>query len=90
MICDENGSPIDDYSGTVLDTDKENGWVKVYGIPQYLRRKPGVRFRHYNLGKKTPMPQKHQTMSGLEIGVGYTGFSVYTEAGRQERRKHNL
>jgi hypothetical protein len=90
MICDENGSPIDDYSGTVLETDKENGWVKVYGIPQYLRRKPGVRFRHYNLGKKTPMPQKHQTLSGLEIGVGYTGFSVYTEAGRQERRKHNL
>lgn len=84
MLCDENGEPYE-YSGTVLTTKGNTGFVHVGGVPQRLKRDYGVRFYRYNLGRGTKMPQPNDVLNGLELGIGYTGFSVYSHTGRKER-----
>ncbi len=84
MVCDEEGKPFE-FTGTVLSTKDNNGFIRVNGVPQRLKADVGVRFRRYNLGRNARMPEEKQALGGLELGIGYTSFSVYTEAGRRER-----
>lgn len=86
MICTNDGRPIK-YGGTVIYTDnqKNNGQIRVHGIPQRLQNTPGVRFNRLTFGRKSKMPDMNRTFSDLEIAIGYTGFVVYNEVGRKER-----
>jgi hypothetical protein len=83
MYCDENGAPII-FSGRVLSTSGYNGFIKVNGIPQNIGNNVGIRFNMRNLGKSV-MPKASDVIQNLEIGIGYTGFSVYTTEGRQRK-----
>ena len=84
MLCDENGAPYV-FTGTVLSTRDNNGFIRVNGVPRRMRNDVGVRFRLNNLGRGKKMPEPNQVLSGLELGMGYTSFSVYTAAGRRDR-----
>ena len=83
IICDENGPIL--HSGYVLDTNGFNGYINLSDVPQHLGGKNGVRFHLKNLGPGSRMPDKNQRINNLELGLGYTGFSVYTKAGREYR-----
>lgn len=84
MICDEEGKPKK-YTGIVISVTDYKGYVRVVGLPEYLGGKRGIRFHKANLGKGTKMPEEQQSFSELELGIGYTGFSAYTDAGRIEK-----
>lgn len=84
MLCDEKGNPYV-YSGTVQSVKENTGFIRVRGVPQRLNKDYGVRFRQYNLGRGANMPEPNEVLSGLELGIGYTGFSVYNQTGRKER-----
>lgn len=84
MLCDNTGTPYE-FSGTVLSVKANNGFIRIHGVPQHLKKDVGVRFRKFNLGRSTPMPEPKQVLNGLELGIGYTNFSVYTRAGREEK-----
>ena len=83
ILCDENG-PIQ-YTGTVINCVDRTGYIRINRIPLRLNNNVGVRFHQHNLGRKARMPSLHQVLSGLELGIGYTAFTVYTDSGRQER-----
>ncbi|MBD5468158.1 MAG: hypothetical protein HDR21_08435 [Lachnospiraceae bacterium] len=83
IICKEPGVPKI-YSGTVLSTKNYGGFIRVNDIPQQLGSKTGVRFAMKNLGMQS-MPQKRQVINEIELGLGYTGFSVYTKEGRKNK-----
>ncbi len=82
MICDEQGNP-EEYSGTVLSTKGYSGFIKVEGMPFHLGGKTGVRFSMKNLGMRS-MPKEKEILNHLELGIGYTGFSVYKAEGRKK------
>ncbi len=84
MLCHDNGVPYE-FSGTVLSIKENSGFIRVNGVPRRLNKDVGVRFHRYNLGKGVKMPEPKQVLRGLELGVGFTCFSVYTPAGRKER-----
>lgn len=84
MICDETGEPHT-YTGTVLGTKDNNGFVRVNGVPKQLKKETGVRFRRTNFGRNAKMPERNQVLSNLELGIGYTSFSVYNTTGRKEK-----
>ena len=84
MLCDENGTPYV-FTGTVLSTRDNNGFIRVNGVPRRMRNDVGVRFRLHNLGSGKKMPEPNQVLGGLELGMGFTSFSVYTAAGRRDR-----
>jgi len=84
MICQEDGTPYK-FSGTVLSVKDNNGFIRVNGVPQRLKKDNGIRFRQYNLGRNRKMPEPREVLSALELGIGFTGFSVYTESGRKDR-----
>lgn len=86
IICEDNGMPVR-YSGTVISTKERVGYVRVNGFPRYLGGGVGVRFFLPNLGRHKRMPEVGDVLSNLEMGIGYTGFSLYTERGRDERRR---
>ena len=77
MVCDENGIPRK-YNGIVMD-DKD-GNVKIGDI--YCR------CNCHNIGAKT-LPAVNTLMKNLELGLGYTGFSVYNENGRKRKQVAN-
>ena len=79
MICHEDGTPHI-YKGTVAEARGNNGSIQIHG----MNRDSTVRFRLYNLGRKT-MPGPGDVIAGLELGIGYTSFSAYTKSGREER-----
>lgn len=81
MICDETGTPKL-YSGTVISTKEYRGLVKVDKIPRQLGSKSGIRFYLRNLGLRT-MPKEREILNSLEMGIGYTGFSLYKAEGRK-------
>ncbi len=84
MICDETGEPCK-FFGTVEYLDERySGRIVLDKVPEYLDNKPGIRFHRANLGGVKP-PALHQPMSGLELGIGYTSFSVYTADGRKQK-----
>ena len=82
LLCDESGTPWL-FSGKVIQADEQRhaGFVKVDGVPQNLGRKNGVRFFQNNLGRRS-MPHQNDVLGDLEMGIGYMGFSLYTESGR--------
>lgn len=84
MLCDENGIPYE-FTGIVLSTKNNNGFIRVNGVPRRLGNDVGVRFHQYNLGRGAKMPEPNQVLGGLELGMGYTSYSVYTAAGRKDR-----
>lgn len=83
MLCNENGTPKK-FSGTVRSTKNYGGFINVNGVPSRLGKKDGVRFSMSNIGRHF-MPKLNEMLSVLELGLGYTGFSVYTEEGRKEK-----
>ena len=84
MICDENGEPCKFY-GTVEYLDERfGGSIVLDNVPEYLDNKRGVRFHRANLGGGASLIL-HQPMSGLELGIGYTSFAVYTAEGRKQK-----
>lgn len=84
MLCDENGVPYQ-FPGTVLSVKANNGFIWVHGVPRRMSKDVGVRFHKSNLGRNVAMPEPKQVLNGLELGIGYTGFSVYTHTGRKEK-----
>ncbi len=84
LLCDSNGVPKV-FSGRVISIDANNrygGYLQVDGLPNYIGRKRGVRFISKNLGLRQ-RPKEHAFLSDLELGLGYMGFSAYTEKGRK-------
>lgn len=86
IVCDEDGSACR-YSGTVKYTRERTGFVRVNGLPFHLGNSDGVRFFLPNLGRSQHMPEVGDVLSDLELGIGYTGFSLYKEEGCAERRR---
>ncbi|MCC8161947.1 MAG: hypothetical protein LIO86_01975 [Lachnospiraceae bacterium] len=86
MLCDETGTPYA-YTGRGVHTrNKMNGFIHINEVPSFIQDKNGgIRFHLRNLGWKKGMPDESQVLKDLELGIGYTGFSVYTAAGRRER-----
>lgn len=84
MLCKEDGTPYK-FTGTVLSTKDNNGFIRVNGVPQRLKNENGLRFRQYNLGRGRKMPEPRDVLSELEIGIGFTSLSVYMEPGRKDR-----
>ncbi len=82
MICTSDGAPAA-YAGKVIDAkERFKGFIKVDGLPLYLGNKKGVRFFLNNLGNRK-MPEENEYLPGLEMGIGYMGFSLYTAEGRK-------
>lgn len=84
ILCGEDGNPYE-FTGTVLSTKDNGGFIRVAGVPLHLKNNTGVRFSRFNLGRAAKMPAPNQAMKDLELGIGYTGFSVYSHAGRKEQ-----
>lgn len=82
MLCNASGSP-EEYGGTVLSTKGYTGYIKIDGVPLHLGGKTGIRFYMRNLGLRS-MPKEREILNHLELGIGYTGFSVYAEEGRKK------
>lgn len=88
MICQGNGETVK-FTGTVLSTKDNRGFIRVNGMPLRLKKDVGVRFHQLNLGRKSKMPEERTALKDLEVGIGYTGFSVYNETGRKEREERS-
>lgn len=86
MICDESGVPYK-HKGTVLSTNEldNNGFIQVQGVPRNIKRDVGLRFHLRNLGRNRKLPERGEILNDLEVGMGFTCLSVYTESGRQDR-----
>ena len=84
MVCQEDGTPYK-FTGTVLSTKDNNGFIRVNNVPQRLKKDNGLRFHQYNLGRNRKMPEPRDVLSDLELGIGFTCLSVYTESGRKDR-----
>ena len=84
MICDMSGQPVK-YSGKVVSVKDKNGFIQVNKVPQRLGGDYGIRFRQYGLGSKKSMPRINEVLTDLELGIGFTCFSVFTEQGRKDR-----
>lgn len=85
MLCDSEGKALT-FRGKVLRVqEKKTGFIEVDGLPKTLGGFRGVRFHHLNLGRRKPMPTEQAILKDLELGIGYTSFSVYQEEGRQEK-----
>ena len=82
LLCNEDGSPWK-FSGKVIQVDdqRHRGFIKVDNVPLNLGTKTGVRFYQKNIGRKS-LPHKNDVLTDLEMGIGYMGFSMYTETGR--------
>ena len=82
MLCNEDGTPWK-FSGIVVQVEdqRHRGYIKVDGVPFNMGTKKGIRFYQKNLGRKS-MPHFSDVLYELEMGIGYMGFSMYTEAGR--------
>lgn len=78
IYCDENSKPFL-YTGEVLNVDGDNGYIRVHKLPQQIK----VKFNKRNLGFFTEPIKKGDVLNNLELGIGYTGFSMYREAGRR-------
>lgn len=83
IVCDEDGEPLR-YVGTVTRVRGHVGYMNVDGMPRRYGNTDGVRFRQYNFSKNSPMPEIGEVMDGLELGIGYTGFSLFKEQGLKE------
>lgn len=85
IICDKPGVPKK-YFGSLYNADNRmSGYLNVIGIPMQMGKKKGVRVFANNIGERC-LPDKNTPIPDLEIGIGYTGFSAYTEIGRKNRR----
>lgn len=82
MLCGEKGDPLQ-YHGIVKELKGRSGKMDVTGISR------PVRFHCDNLDMRPEVLEPKQSgqvaLSGLELGIGYTGFSVYTAEGRKKR-----
>jgi len=84
MICDERGEPIK-YSGTVERIEKSGGTIRIHDLHE-LNRRGGVRFHQRNLGRGEREHFPGDVFGKeLELGIGYTSFSVYKVKGRKEK-----
>lgn len=82
IYCDEETKPHL-YTGQVIRTDGNRGIMRLNGLPKQLTVKYDVR----NLGyfSSASLPVKDDVLGGLELGIGYTGFALYREAGRKAK-----
>ena len=82
LLCNEDGSSWK-FSGKVIQAEEQRhrGYIKVDNVPLNLGTKTGVRFYQKNLGRRA-MPHQNDILSDLEMGIGYMGFAMYTEVGR--------
>lgn len=84
IICENPGEPKK-YFGTIYNADNRvSGFLNIKGIPMQMGKKKGVRVFANNIGERY-LPDKNKPIPNLEIGIGYTGFSAYTETGRKNR-----
>lgn len=86
LLCDEVGNPLR-FGGTVISTKDRTGFIRVNGVPERLGGKTGIRFYCGNLGRSIRMPEKNDVLVDLELGIGYTGLSIYKAEGSLERRE---
>ena len=86
MVCGENGPQK--YTGLVKRVeDNKRGRIRIGDMPPSLPTSTdGTVFFHINnFGTGAKMPVEGERMNDLELGLGYRGFSVYTEAGRRKK-----
>lgn len=84
IICEKSGEPRK-YFGTLYNANSRiSGYLSVKGIPMQMGQKKGVRVFANNIGVRF-LPEKNSPIADLEVGIGYTGFSAYTEKGRKNR-----
>lgn len=84
IICENPGEPRK-YFGTLYNANSRiSGYLSVKGIPMQMGQKKGVRVFANNIGVRF-LPEKNSPIADLEVGIGYTGFSAYTETGRKNR-----
>ena len=88
IICEKPGKPKK-YFGTIhnvdnSDTHRVSGDLNVKRIAIKMGKKRGERRFSNNIGKRF-LPDNNSPIVDLEVGVGYTGFSAYTEKGRKDR-----
>lgn len=88
IICDNEGNPVK-YSGTVISTKDKSGFIQVDRVPKRLRGDYGIRFRQYSIGRKKSMPSVNEFLPNLELGIGFTCFSVFTEEGRKDKEERS-
>lgn len=80
MICNPDGT-TKNYSGRVCDDREKNQvYINVNGVSEYLSRE-GIRAYLVNIGERSK-PEITDYFGNLEMGIGYTGFSLYTAEGR--------
>ena len=81
IFCNSDGVPLK-YNGTVIGQDykKNTGNVK---IGNFI-----CRCNCHNINAKD-VPVPGTRMNNLELGLGYTGFSIYTEEGRVRKQVKN-
>lgn len=76
LICNENGEANNEFKGRV--SKDSNGKMNII-----LKNGIVVRFRNKDLGL-SETPRENDLFENLELGIGFTGFSAYTEEGRGE------
>lgn len=81
MYCNPEGVPYQ-FTGQVIEAEKFKGFIDVHNVKLYRGRKRGIRFFAKNIGESTA-PATKTLLDSLEIGIGYTGFSLYTAKGRK-------
>lgn len=87
IVCEEDGTPLR-YTGTVIHVGERTGYMRVSGLPESFGTTRGVHFHQLNMGRNSQMPDDGEVIPDLELGIGYRGFSLYTEQGRKDLGRH--
>lgn len=83
MLCDENGIP-QKFSGEIIYINNNKPYLGKIMI-HTINYSKGIHFNAADIGKKAGEYKINERLSGLEIGIGYMGPSIYTEKGRKYR-----
>lgn len=83
IICDAEAPVL--YDGYVEEINGMNGHIILSNVPKQLSGKNGIRFHLSNLDRGLRLPSRGQRLDHLELGLGYTGFSIYSSEGRKFR-----
>lgn len=86
IYCNETSPFL--YTGTVIDIKGNGGKIRLSNVPENLCNEKGIRFYARNIGQRISDIKNFQRLQGLELGIGYTGFSLYTEDERKQKEAY--
>lgn len=88
MLCSEDGEPWQ-FRGLVTSVKGKTGWMSVAGDANAaLNTEKDIRFHLTNLNYPS-LKQGTYLSEPVELGLGYTGLSAYTTAGRKRRQEES-